>query len=106
MKTADIIHDICELVLIVFLLLGLMACGHRIRELETRQNDKALVASIESDESRILACGTRVTSLEKEVEMLHSKIRDMDVIVFLITNKTVEVHKPVTIVGAVDDLVQ
>ena len=106
MKTADLIHDICEVVLIVFLLLGLMACNHRIKELETRQNDKALVASIESDESRILACGSRITSLEKETEMLHKKIRDMDVTLFLITNKTVEVPKPITIVGAVDDLIQ
>lgn len=106
---ATLIDDIFELIktaVIVFLILGVWACAHKIKDIETKQNDKSLITRIESDESKIMASATRVTNMENENEILRNKIRDMDIALFLVTNKQIEVPSSVVITGAVDDLIQ
>ena len=106
MKTADLIHDICELVLILWAVIGVWACAHKIRELEEQQRDSKIFTGVESDSSKIMACAIRITRLEEENKILINKLNEMDTALFFVTNDPVVETKPVAIDGAVDDLIQ
>lgn len=106
MKTADIIHDICELVLILWAVIGVWACSHKIRELEERQRDSKIFTGVESDSSKIMACAIRITRLEEENKIIINRLNEMNTALFFATNEPVVETKPVVIDGAVDDLIQ
>ncbi len=115
---ATLIDDIFELLktaVIVFLILGVWACAHKIKDLEEEQRDRKIFTGVESDSSKIMACAMRINSLEHEVDMLRLRIEEIEDKEIddnnedqpaAITNAVYRVSGLVANVEPVDDLIQ
>lgn len=104
-RTTRLILDLCVLFLLLWTQIGLWACAHKILEIEQRMKDKETAVSVESDSSKIMMCAMRIHKLEQENDMLRMKLDDVDLAMFLMTNKPA-IHIKQDIPGAVDDLIQ
>ena len=106
-KTTRLILDLIILLLLLWAQIGLWACANKILEVEQRIKDKETAVGVESDSSKIMMCAMRINKLEQENDMLRSRMDDMEIALFIVTNKPVNVRRaPITVPGAVDDLIQ
>lgn len=97
---------ILETFIFLWLLLGVWACANKIREIDRKLYDREIVSGVETDSSKIMMCAARISRLEEENDRLRAKIAEIDIAMFLVTNKTVSEQPVRAVTGAVDDLIQ
>ena len=101
------VMDIMPSVILLWCVVGLWACCHKIRTLEEEIDCiKTTSSRIESPENKIMLMAYRCRIIERDVDILSGRVDGIESSMCSATNVVVVENKDPVILYAVDDLIQ